>query len=114
MIMIIVGAIAAIILSLIAIFAFAAILELFKFVAVAGVILFSFLWLSVFIKKKFELDKNVSMILGGIISVILGVAVYQAWWAIAVLAIILTIAYIAWQYIGGEDLITAIKKNLKK
>ena len=74
MIMIIVGAIAAIILSLIAIFAFAAILELFKFVAVAGVILFSFLWLSVFIKKKFELDKNVSMILGGIISVILGVS----------------------------------------
>ena len=114
MIMTIVGVIIAIIVSIIAIYAFTTILEVFRFVASAGIMIFSLLWLSVFIKQKFELDKNVSIIIAGIISVLIGIAIYQSWWAIAVLATILIIAYAIWKYIGGEDLITALKKNLKK
>ena len=113
MIPMILGVIIAIILATIGILALVAILEILKYATVAAVIIFSFLWLSTFIKKEFKIDKRVSLILGGIISVLLGIAVYQSWWAIMILSILLLVGYAAWEYFGGENLVSAIKKYLK-
>lgn len=111
MIVTIAGAIIAIILAILAVGALVAILEVFKFIAVGLAILLSYFYFNKLLKRRFDINENVSIVVSLLFSVMLGILVYTKWWAIITLLIILGIAYAVYQYYFG-DLFEGIEKYL--
>jgi hypothetical protein len=109
--LVIIGAIIATILSIAGIVALYSLLEMLKLVALTFVLPFTFLWLWTFWKKTFDLDMYVSAVLSAVITIALGYAVYNSWWAIITLSIVVLILYILWKIIynlGIKDILEII------
>lgn len=105
----IIMAIVVVILSIIGIVALASILEILKIVAVVIIVPFSFLWFWAFLKENFKLDEYIAIAISLVISVAIGIFIYQSWWAIMILSIVLTIGYFLWKWFTGLSISDVMK-----
>ena len=96
------GIIALIVIAIFGIWMISSIIQIFTLAITAVVICVSFLWLWAMFKKEFNLDKYMAAGLALVISVFLGVAVYQSIWYIIGLGIIVGIGYGLWKYFNQK------------
>ncbi|MHA1866389.1 MAG: hypothetical protein ACTSWZ_07775 [Candidatus Heimdallarchaeaceae archaeon] len=103
------------ILGIVGIWALAAILEMVKIVVLAIVIPFAFLWFWIFFKRKpFKLDKYIAASLAAIITITLGIFIYQSWWAIVIFSIVVLVLWVLYKVLVPLPIVEIIRELKKK
>lgn len=111
---IIIGIIISLLLGGVGIYFLYTVLEMLKIVVLAFVLPFAFLELWYFFRKKFRIDKYISAGLSLVITFFIGLWIYQSWWGIVALGIMVGIGWVLFKIFVPTGLWKDIVKMVRE